>query len=70
MTEKTFFILLLLALILLFIFQNTQAIAVHFLFWKIYMSLALWLFIPLLIGLLLGFFILRKVGKKSNQPKK
>ncbi len=70
MTEKTFFILLLLALILLFIFQNTQAIAVHFLFWKIYMSLALWLFIPLLLGLLLGFFILRKAGKKSDQTKK
>ena len=70
MTERTFFILLLIALLLLFIFQNTQAIAVKFLFWKIYMSLALWLLIPLLIGLLLGFFILRKASRKSDQPKK
>lgn len=70
MTERTFFILVLIALLLLFIFQNTQAIAVQFLFWKIYMSLALWLILPFLIGLLLGAFVFKSVRKKSDQPKK
>jgi len=70
MTERTFFILLLIALLLLFIFQNTQAIAVRFLFWSINMSLALWLFIPFLIGLLLGASIFITVRRKSDRPKK
>jgi uncharacterized integral membrane protein len=70
MTERTLFILILIALLLLFIFQNTQAIAVRFLFWKVHLSLALWLILPFLIGLLLGAFVFRAARKKSEQSKK
>ncbi|OGC86911.1 MAG: hypothetical protein A2142_02835 [candidate division Zixibacteria bacterium RBG_16_48_11] len=70
MTERTFFILLLFALLLLFIFQNTQTIAVRFLFWKISMSLALWLFFPLLAGVMAGALAFRTPRKKSDSAPK
>ncbi len=54
---KTFSMLALLALFLLFIFQNIQQVEVSFLFWTISTPRALLLFAALSIGIIIGYLL-------------
>ena len=64
MRFKTYVALLLVALVLIFVFQNTQTVEVRFIVWTIATSRALILFITLLIGLIAGSFLGRR-GKRK-----
>ena len=64
MRFKTYVALLLVALVLIFVFQNTQTVEVRFLVWTIETSRALILFITLLIGLVAGS-VLGRSGKRK-----
>ena len=64
MRFKTYVALLLVAIVLIFVFQNTQTVEVRFLVWTIETSRALILFITLLIGLVAGS-VLGRSGKRK-----
>ena len=55
----------LVALVLIFVFQNTQVVEVEFLVWKISMSRALVLLITFLFGALAGW-LSRRMGRKRS----
>lgn len=57
MNTKLIILLTLLALAAVFIFQNTDVVELHFLFWKLAMSRALMFALLLFIGLVAGWFL-------------
>ncbi len=57
MSAKTIVILIIIALTLLFILQNTQKFELHFLFWTLTMSGAAMIFIVTAIGAILGILL-------------
>jgi len=60
MKPKTITILILGALLLIILLQNTQVVSVRFLFWKLSMSRIILLPLILLFGFVGGFFVGRK----------
>lgn len=48
------------ALLLVILAQNTQVVSVKLLFWNISMSRAILVFLNLVVGVIIGFFIGRK----------
>jgi len=61
--------LLLIGVVLIFVFQNTQVVEVKFLFWTLTMSRALVLLITLAIGLVGGSLLTlpkRRLSKKAK----
>ena len=54
---KVIIILILLAFVAVFTFQNTAVMQVHFLFWSASMSAALMLIFALIFGIIIGMLI-------------
>lgn len=65
MSTKNIVIIVLAALFVLFVVQNTRIVEVQLLFWTVSMSRALMLLGTLLIGLIGGWF-LGRANKKNN----
>jgi uncharacterized integral membrane protein len=65
MQIKTIIILVLLAIVIIFVFQNTQVVEVRFIVWKASMSRALMLLGTLAIGLIAGW-LLRRSGSITS----
>jgi len=67
---KIIFILVLLALVAVFTFQNTAVVEIKLLLWSVSMSASLMLltalFSGVIIGLLLSFMNARRKAKKEN----
>jgi uncharacterized integral membrane protein len=66
-------IFILIIMVFIFVFQNTQIVEVKFLFWKISIPRALILFSTLAIGLICGWMLPRRRDKKfisENQKTK
>jgi len=55
--------LILVALVIVFVFQNTQTVEVRFLVWTVSMSRALMLLLTLLIGIVVGWLVGRPKRK-------
>lgn len=69
-TFKFISLLILLALVAVFTFQNTEAVEVNFLFWSISMSISLMLLTALFLGIIVGlFFSLLNVRRKNKRKK-
>ncbi|MBN1226849.1 MAG: LapA family protein [Deltaproteobacteria bacterium] len=59
--------LILLALVLIFVIQNTQVIEVQFFSWKISMSRALLLLVTFVIGIVVGWLSTRLRPKERKK---
>ena len=65
MNIKNIAVFILIALVIIFVIQNTDVVEVQFLAWKVSMSRALMLLGTLLIGLLAGWVSGRRMAKKA-----
>ncbi|MEW6614543.1 MAG: LapA family protein [Thermodesulfobacteriota bacterium] len=65
MKIKNIIILVLLALLVTFLLQNTEVIEVRFLFWQISMSRIVLLFSTFIVGLITGWLLRILTSKKS-----
>ena len=63
--------LVLVALVLILLFQNTQVVSLKIYFWEIAMSQIILIPLVLLIGFVAGYLVARFTGKppKSKEPK-
>ena len=61
---------LLIAVVLIFVVQNTQVVEFRFLAWKISLSRALMLFGTLAIGFVAGWLLKMPKGRKGQQDKR
>jgi uncharacterized integral membrane protein len=66
MKAKTIIIIVLVVLALIILFQNTQVVEFGLLFWKPEMSKILMLFIALVVGFIVGFFVRPAIIKKKE----
>ena len=66
MSAKNIVIIILVALFVLFVVQNTRTVDVRLLFWTVSMSRALMLLGTLLIGLIAGWLLGRTTRKNSK----
>jgi uncharacterized integral membrane protein len=66
MSAKNIVIIILVALFVLFVVQNTRTVDVRLLFWTVSMSRALMLLGTLLIGLIAGWLLGRTKRKNSK----
>lgn len=66
MSARNIVIIILVALFVLFVVQNTRTVDVRLLFWTVSMSRALMLLGTLLIGLLAGWLLGRTKRKNSK----
>ena len=65
MKAKTIIILVLVALFLIILFQNTQVVELRLLFWTISMSRIILFPLTLLLGFVIGFVLGRYVKKEK-----
>lgn len=65
MNTKLVILLTLLGLTTIFIFQNTEVVELHFLFWKLAMSRALMFALLVFIGLVAGWFLRGHLSHKA-----
>ena len=70
MNAKIISTLTLIILVVIFITQNVTVVEVNLFFWQITISRALLIFITLLIGFLLGWFIKSYLNYKKTQTDK
>lgn len=63
MSPKKIALIVLGALLLIVLLQNTQVVSVRFLFWKLSMSRIILLPLIMLIGFIIGFFVCKKSGE-------
>lgn len=70
MNAKIISILTLIILVVIFITQNVTVVEVNLFFWQITISRALLIFITLLIGFLLGWFLKSYLDYKKTQTDK
>ena len=54
--------------LLLFIFTNTDTTPITFFLWDVEAPLILVMLLPLLIGMALGVYVSRNVGKEKKKP--
>jgi len=71
MKAKTIVILVLIALFVIILIQNTQVVTLHLFFWKIGMSQIILIPLTMVIGLVIGFIVAKvtgdhRKGKKSE----
>ena len=69
MPVKKISIWIIVFLILIFILQNLDVIAVDFLFWSIKVSLLLVILLPFVLGVLLGWLLTTLYTKNRRQRK-
>lgn len=69
-TFKFISLLILLALVAVFTFQNTEAVEVNFLFWSIFMSISLMLLTALFLGIIVGLSVSFLNVRRKNKRKK
>ena len=69
-TFKFISLLILLALVAVFTFQNTEVVEVNFLFWSISMSISLVLLTALFSGIIVGLFVSFLNIRRKNKRKK
>ena len=63
-------ILLLLALVAFFTFQNTETATVHFLFWSRSLSVSLMVLASLFSGIVIGLFLSYLNSRRKNRREK
>jgi uncharacterized integral membrane protein len=63
MKPKTIIILILIALSIVILIQNTQVVEVQIFFWKIAMSRIIMITFLLIVGFVIGYFIPRVLKK-------
>ena len=61
---------LLIAIVLVFVVQNTQVVEFRFLVWKMSLSRALMLFGTMAIGFVTGWLLKMPKGRKGQQDKR
>lgn len=66
MRPKTIVALVMLALLLIIVLQNTKVITLWLLFWKISMSQILWTSLTLVIGFSCGFLVAKLYKARSK----
>ena len=69
-TFKVICLLILLALVAVFTFQNIAAVEVTFLFWSISVSISLLLLTALFSGIIIGLFVSFLNVKRKNKKEK
>ena len=68
MDAKLIGVLVLAGLVVLFIIQNVAVVEIRLLFWSIQISRSLLMFLLLVVGMIIGWF-LHAYLKKSRKPK-
>ena len=63
MKAKTIIILILIALFVIILIQNTQVLTVQLFFWEVSMSRIILICLLMLVGFIIGFLV-AKVGRK------
>jgi uncharacterized integral membrane protein len=63
MKLKTIIILILVALFVVIVIQNTQAVTIQILFWKISMSRIIFIPLLMLLGFVIGFLAAQAIKK-------
>jgi uncharacterized integral membrane protein len=63
MKLKTIIILVLIALFVVIAIQNTQAVTIQILFWKISMSRIIFIPLLMLLGFVIGFLVAQVIKK-------
>lgn len=63
MKLKTIIILVLIALFVVIAIQNTQAVTIQILFWKISMSRIIFIPLLILLGFVIGFLVAQVIKK-------
>ena len=66
MKAKTIIILVLVALFLIILFQNTQVVELRLLFWTISMSRIILFPLTLLLGFAIGYIVCKLTNKKAE----
>lgn len=69
MKVKTIIILILIALFVIILIQNTQVVTIQLFFWKLSMSRIILICMLMLIGFIVGFLV-AKIGRKSPKEQK
>ncbi|RLC46402.1 MAG: hypothetical protein DRH57_06140 [Candidatus Cloacimonadota bacterium] len=66
MKAKTVFILIIIVLFLIVLFQNIQTIILNLFFWKLNVSTIVLLPLTLFIGFIVGYIVAKTTTKKHN----
>jgi uncharacterized integral membrane protein len=69
MKPKLISALVLIVLLLIFLFQNTQVVTLHLYFWEISMSQIILIPMVLVVGFALGYVVAKMTGKKAGHKK-
>jgi uncharacterized integral membrane protein len=69
MKPKTIIALVLIALFVIILVQNTQVVTLRLFFWKIAMSQIILIPLTMLIGLALGYIVAQVTGNRSKGNK-
>jgi putative membrane protein len=69
MKAKTIILLILIALFVIILIQNTQVVTIQLFFWKLSMSRIILICMLMLIGFIVGFLV-AKIGRKGPKEQK
>ena len=69
MRPKFIVLLVLIALFLIILIQNTQVVTLRLFFWKVGMSQIILIPLTMAIGFVVGFVVSRVTGKQPTQKK-
>lgn len=67
MKAKTIIILIIAALFLIILLQNTQVVTLRLYFWQLTMSRIILLVVTLLIGFVVGFIVAKVTGSRRKE---
>ena len=70
MKPKVIIVLIIVALLLVFLIQNTQVITLHLYFWEISVSQIILIPLAILVGFVFGFIVAKMSGKGKKQVEK
>jgi uncharacterized integral membrane protein len=69
MKPKLIVVLVLIALFLIVLIQNTQVVTLRLFFWKIGMSQIILIPLTMLIGFVVGYIVTRMMGNRFKEKK-
>jgi len=69
MRPKFIVVLVLIALLLIILIQNTQVVTLRLFFWKVGMSQIILIPLTMAIGFVVGFVVSKVTGKQPTQKK-